>query len=382
MKKYIGFLIVALLLVGAGMLSGVLTDRAEAQPVSQYNLTGWAWSSNIGWIKFDTGVENAVYVQNAGVSGSIKPILGYAWSSNIGWIKFGGLGTSPDGSPSDATVNILGGPGSVSGWARACAGTVNGDCNSASRTDGWDGWIKLSNLAYSTGTGKITGYAWGSDVVGWVQFDVRMTDTVLPSIAGTCERVPIGDVMSGDDVVYTASISTPGVVSPTYTWPSIGGTQNGKTYTLSNAASSLSTFQVSVKASGFLDSSFTCTGFNVNLLPTGATLYFNGRTNTNLADQKLRIKAGTPVRVNYSVPSGATCSLGLTQKPYAYNGAAVGWQTTITDPTTDFVSATDMIPGVYKVDLSCHDTDEPAVSVPSQFDYLEIRAVSAETWES
>lgn len=54
----------------------------------------------------------------------------------------------------------------LSGWARACAGTVNKDCNSASRTDGWDGWIKLDGLKLD-GTDS---YAWGSNVLGWINF--------------------------------------------------------------------------------------------------------------------------------------------------------------------------------------------------------------------
>src|SRR3989344_410792 len=71
--------------------------------------------------------------------GSVK-VTGYAWSDNIGWIKFDGLSSYPaPGSDWVAKANTS--TGVFTGWARACAGTVPpGDCSSmASRTDGWDG---------------------------------------------------------------------------------------------------------------------------------------------------------------------------------------------------------------------------------------------------
>ena len=67
----------------------------------------------------------------------------------------------------------------LTGWARACAGTVNGDCASATRTDGWDGWIKLRQdsdgygvYPYDTATvqPKLRGSAWGSDIIGYLGF--------------------------------------------------------------------------------------------------------------------------------------------------------------------------------------------------------------------
>src|SRR3989344_4900374 len=150
-------------------------------------LSGWAWSSNIGWITFDTGANAVQIASNGNMSG-------WAWSSNIGWIKFGGFpnGSFPaGGANNNAKTNLS--DGSVTGFARACAGTADGQCISmASRSDGWDGWIELSGANHATkvsnGTGGVTyvsnsggggsykGYAWGGDVVGWLQFN--------PSVAG------------------------------------------------------------------------------------------------------------------------------------------------------------------------------------------------------
>jgi len=176
---------------------------AEAQESggSVTQLYGAAWSDNAGWISLNScEVEqdgsltcgNVPYnVQVGGITGEIT---GAAWSPNIGWIKFGGLsgfpseaGTVGDNAKIDLTIGSVS-YGAVTGWARACAGTINGDCSTMeSRTDGWDGWISLSGNLYSSpdlsGNGGVTfddvndrlvGAAWGSDVLGWIDFfDVR-----------------------------------------------------------------------------------------------------------------------------------------------------------------------------------------------------------------
>ncbi len=154
----------------------------NASKVNAANVTGYAWSSNIGWVKFDTGSSLPVTIAT---SSGIGTFSGYAWSSNIGWISFNSVTGCPV-MPANGTcigkadLNT----GAITGWARACAGTINNDCNSAKRTDGWDGWIELSGsnhsspsttgsggVTLSTTTGSINGYAFG-DMVGWLSFNV------------------------------------------------------------------------------------------------------------------------------------------------------------------------------------------------------------------
>ena len=176
------------LAVSAAMLLSATFAYADS-PVP---LSGYAWSSNIGWLSFNSsdGATVSLSTTTTGCSVTSACLSGYAWSSNIGWVKFGGLaGQSVNGiTTSDAIVNTQ--TGAVSGWARACAGTVPGDCStSVSRTDGWDGWIELAGANHATVTGltgtatssagvsfnsssdQFSGYAWGSDVVGWVSFN-------------------------------------------------------------------------------------------------------------------------------------------------------------------------------------------------------------------
>ena len=164
-------------------LFGLLFAAAPAAVRAEsYNVTGYAWSSNIGWIKFNHGKSDPVKYDN-----STGKLSGYAWSSNIGWIKFGDSIASY-GGVGGTTAKANTSTGVVSGWARTCAGTVSGTCATMEpRTDGWDGWIKFDHnkskpvkidLNSSNSTyGEFTGYAWGSDVVGWISFNCSNTNT-------------------------------------------------------------------------------------------------------------------------------------------------------------------------------------------------------------
>lgn len=140
------------------------------------NVSGWAWSENIGWISFNNnsggGVTN--YGVNIDQNGKLS---GFAWSENIGWISFneagaGGTGAPPSNDPCSDTSCIAKatpsgnfGKANVNlyGWARALS---NGG--------GWDGWIRFdhgqSNPVYIDSGGNFHGWAWGSDVVGWISF--------------------------------------------------------------------------------------------------------------------------------------------------------------------------------------------------------------------
>lgn len=103
-------------------------------------------------------------------------ISGWAWSDNVGWISFN-ESTGCPGGPCSPNMDMT--TGYWSGWARAVAGTEVSD-------DGWDGWISLSckntsflclgssyRVQYNPLTGIISEtnrFAWGADVIGWVNF--------------------------------------------------------------------------------------------------------------------------------------------------------------------------------------------------------------------
>lgn len=145
-------------------------------------ITGWGWSDGIGWISMNCSNTSSCGTSNYGLSiDSSGNITGYAWSDNIGWISANpsDLTGCPSGTCT-ATVDAT--SGVFSGWLRAIEGS--GAQHGAS-----DGWISLngSSPAYGpvdSNTGTISGYAWGSNSIGWVDFS-RVTTTYLACARNT-----------------------------------------------------------------------------------------------------------------------------------------------------------------------------------------------------
>lgn len=164
-----------LIAILALVLSLVLPSLSQA---AVKGLAGYAWSSNIGWIKF-SGSNYGVRLDT-----STKFFAGYAWSPNVGWIRFGeNIGRQSNSYPSDPqhgaklTVNNR-----IVGWARVCSVTSDSaNCRGSINpwADGWDGWIKFagSGSGYDVHLTKngcvLRGWAWGSDVLGWIHFPAR-----------------------------------------------------------------------------------------------------------------------------------------------------------------------------------------------------------------
>ncbi len=178
----------------------------------QHNVWGWAWAGNIGWISFsckncDTTPKPAGcppgQIQDYGVdictgNSAVDPpactgkpagsLVGYAWSENIGWIRFDSPGPYPTFPNYSACVDLPGitsepcngvGAGKVVGWARAASGGM-------AEAGGWDGWIKLRGTNHevwidtSVSPAEFRGWAWGGDpqnvneaVIGWISFNCR-----------------------------------------------------------------------------------------------------------------------------------------------------------------------------------------------------------------
>jgi|GEM_PF-3245711 len=161
----------------------LLTISAVKVLAEDFTITGYAWSSNIGWISFN-GTGYGLSVSNTGT------ISGYAWSSNIGWISANS--SQLTGCPSAPCTATIDSDGQFHGWLRAISG-------STAQSGGWDGFISLSGSGYGPAkqsTGVVSGYAWGSDVVGWVSFSGSnysvMTDFSTKPVADLKVR-KIGD---------------------------------------------------------------------------------------------------------------------------------------------------------------------------------------------
>jgi len=168
MKKYF-FLIIFSLFIASGVSAAVCAD---------HDFSGYAWSSNIGWISFSCPVVDSGIDYGVDLDEGTGLISGYGWSSNIGWISFesGDLSGCPSGA---CEARLDADTGNIDGWARALAPVGQPE----SETGGFDGWISLSgnnyqaNVDYAPNPSELTDWAWGSDVVGWVSFNCSNTGT-------------------------------------------------------------------------------------------------------------------------------------------------------------------------------------------------------------
>ncbi len=247
-KKSLAFLVVAILFVAFIIGSPFIVNKIFAQNTSTGPLTGWAWSSNIGWIKFHSDSSDPLsFGVQLNADGSLS---GQAWSSNIGWINFDNLGSGPDGQ---AGASLLG--SSIKGWGRACSVFESGCSgnlkNNIYRGD-WDGWLQMGPRTATNGWpgvsivgNQLTGFAWGNEILGWVKFD--------GVTSGTCTGVCVGAGLSlqcqvtnstpkvGDTVQFFA---TPSNGHPSYSYklnidgPVSWGSEAGEYNLMSGPASS------------------------------------------------------------------------------------------------------------------------------------------------
>lgn len=185
---------------------------------SSNEICGFAWAGTsesdhmgAGWVSFnskdcDTDGDGTIETEDNPPVGcpigqvtqpyavtvdSSNRLDGNAWSSNLGWIKFGSLSGFPTTGGTFARNAQIDGQ-QLKGFMRVCTGTADKRCGTMeARTDGWDGWISVNgdgsgsgsyNVSYSIPDRTFGGYAWGGEVVGWLNWDpgvgngVRMCD--------------------------------------------------------------------------------------------------------------------------------------------------------------------------------------------------------------
>ena len=211
----------AVLVCVVGIIAALASFPPHASSASAaYNLQGYAWSSNIGWICF----YDAAAPGNCGSAGiqvnSDNSLSGYAWSSSAGWISFNSSGTASCGSA--ATYNPS--TGALTGWARALNGIDSDGCISLSGT-AQDG--SSYGVGFSNGQATSNSYAWGSDVLGWISFwgsnygvtlspidictDIAGNQSSPPSGCQTPSPSPGSCIPSGD--MYNGSACVPNTPS-------------------------------------------------------------------------------------------------------------------------------------------------------------------------
>ena len=121
-------------------------------------------------------------------------LTGYAWSLNLGWIKFAPelYPTGVCGATNDcygAKIVEGGTIDEVKGWARVCSVYQSG-CSGTLRSDaelgGWDGWIRMHNVKRQANGGYF-GYAWGDLNLAWLNFGFGVNSDDGGPDDGTCD---------------------------------------------------------------------------------------------------------------------------------------------------------------------------------------------------
>ncbi len=243
-------------------------SAGEVKAGAEHNVSGFAWSENIGWISFNSlncdpdnnGQSNGgagcptvgTVIQSYGVNVDLAGnFSGNAWSENIGWISFDNTRISvPPKNPLNA-AQLNWGTGVVSGWARVLAAcqnnlwdSVNKKCTGSGAGDasgGWDGWIKMKKYSTDSGadygvyfnasTGHFYGWAWGSDVVSWVSFNRINCDSNEDGVSDNPQcaagpvsnykvllvnRAPTASNLSVNFISYCGLSNPPAILSWTY----------------------------------------------------------------------------------------------------------------------------------------------------------------------
>ncbi|MBI4136233.1 MAG: hypothetical protein HY481_01645 [Candidatus Vogelbacteria bacterium] len=323
-SRWLIFALVPLLLV----ISFTIVQGQGSQAVTG-PLSGWAWSSNIGWISFK-GSNYGVELDDVG--GGVSKTIGnndYAWSSNIGWISFNSnTGMPPDGGSAGVTLSS----GNLTGWARACSVYPTGICSGNtlrldSERGGWDGWIKMNPMndpAYDVRLvgNKSEGFAWGADVVGWIDFCVNEN-------TGACVNIDElevectangeesgGEVDVGDTVIWEAIVTSVGTPPYTYCWGTGCGSDVGVGGEVTEPPSSTNSIQRTysvaddeVVAEVMVTDNAGKSGRGICSIKVVAMSYPTLRVTVNGGDERGRVDADSiPVPVSGSITNCRTSS--------------------------------------------------------------------------
>ncbi|MFA5029187.1 MAG: hypothetical protein WC518_00355 [Patescibacteria group bacterium] len=149
-KYFLGIVLVGIIAATGLLFYNFKTLQAQN---SDYDLAGWLWSDNYGWISLSSDnckLPDCIPGPNDyGVRlNSNNTVSGYAWSNNVGWICFGETcsGVAPDGG--GPRIVLDDNSGRLSGWAKV-----------VSLAD--QGWISL-------GSGEVLG-----EIKGEICYDCK-----------------------------------------------------------------------------------------------------------------------------------------------------------------------------------------------------------------
>lgn len=196
-------------------------------------LQGWLWSDmpdqsdvnktctnnncgrGLGWVSLSSVSDGSTIPYGAVLNMNNGLITGHGWSEMGGWLSFQPTGTFPVGNSTfNGTARVDGQclastqtTCRLAGWARFVAGT---DAQAPS----WDGWVSMSGktatgvdygVSYNKQTGKFSGFAWGADVSGWIDFS-RAETTITPLVLDTDNKCLDAQ---GNEITYPVGTPVP-----------------------------------------------------------------------------------------------------------------------------------------------------------------------------
>lgn len=297
------------LLIAVFALFFFVTPRlVTAQSASA--VTGWAWSSFIGWISFDG--------PGYGVSENLTTgaLSGYAWSSNIGWISF----NASDGEHPASEINL--GDGKISGWIRACAAFADKNaCSGAldTRTGGWDGWISLAGTAadgsaygvtQDTSTGVWSGFAWGSGTVGAISMGgtIPVSGLSYGVFGGGCSGAACAQTVTPIATLYASPAEISSGRSTKLVWSSSNATScTGTGFNTNEDISGNVQTQV-FDIPGTYSYQVVCTGEGgVKSAPALTSVTVLPNYNVSITANPTRVKIGTTSSITWSAFGVDSC---------------------------------------------------------------------------
>ena len=174
--------------------------------------------TGVGWINMAGGNYGGVTIPDSTCTGTGCNLSGYAWSENIGWIQFDPASPYPTtgcGSAGCPTFSSKRTGNNLEGWARITS-IYTASILSNPNSGGWVGWIKLKGTtsggtAYGwtidPTTGLLGGYAW-SDELGWIKpYNAKIAASCPWSTTPTLEPLT-GDIDLSDNGCHTIKIHT------------------------------------------------------------------------------------------------------------------------------------------------------------------------------
>lgn len=186
------FFLINFLVVGVFLVLGFLFFQifSVVKAGEESNARGWMWggteetsggnTTGVGWISANNLSDGTATNYGVNIPMENGQVTGYAWSENLGWIDFNpqdhcGVNysaascvPSTSNGPSE-NAGVFRSGNSLVGLARIVGTAQESAVNNSGN---WGGWLKMINVQITEGeTGSLSGYAWnGEDSYGGLGF--------------------------------------------------------------------------------------------------------------------------------------------------------------------------------------------------------------------